>query len=58
MNQPAWRSGAILTVLFDLDDTLLDSFAARASALQDVFSLADVDTPTEELDQERRRAAA
>ncbi len=46
MNQPAWRSGAILTVLFDLDDTLLDSFAARASALQDVFSLAGVDTPT------------
>ena len=46
MNQPAWRSGAISTVLFDLDDTLLDSFAARVSALQDAFSLAGVDTHT------------
>lgn len=40
-------STRVNTVLFDLDDTLLDSFPARVKALRDVFDrvkLADIDT--------------
>jgi len=36
------------TVLFDLDDTLLDSFDARVKALQQVFTRADILHPTAE----------
>ena len=35
-------------VIFDLDDTLIDSFAARRQALDRVFRLAGVYTPTAE----------
>ena len=32
-----WPPDRLTTVLFDLDDTLIDSFDARASALERVF---------------------
>jgi pyrophosphatase PpaX len=36
------RSGRLNTVLFDLDDTLLDSYGARIHALQTVFDWAKI----------------
>ena len=38
----------MLAVLFDLDDTLLDTFNARVNALQEVFSSIGISTPTPE----------
>jgi len=43
-SRPAYLS----TVLFDLDDTLLDSFDARVNALQKVFTRADIFHPKAE----------
>ncbi len=37
---------SLTTVLFDLDDTLVDSFPARLAALQIVFSDAGIHSPT------------
>ena len=33
-------------IIFDLDDTLIDSFAARRQSLESVFRLAGIETPT------------
>jgi phosphoglycolate phosphatase-like HAD superfamily hydrolase len=38
----------ISTVLFDLDDTIIDSYAARVQALKDVFSTGNILSPTPE----------
>ena len=39
---------SLSTVLFDLDDTLLDSFDARFKTLQSVLSRANITHPTAE----------
>lgn len=50
-NQPVNNDRApsrISTVLFDLDDTLIDSFAARVQALERVFAASNILSPTPE----------
>ena len=50
-NQPAKNDGMpsrISTVLFDLDDTLVDSYTARVQALEGVFSAGNILSPTAE----------
>lgn len=41
-------SGSLSAVLFDLDDTLLDSFGARINTLQSVFTRVNITHPTAE----------
>ena len=40
------RGGLLKAVIFDLDDTLIDSFDSRRYALEKVFRLAGIQTPT------------
>jgi pyrophosphatase PpaX len=42
------QANRVNTVLFDLDDTLLDSYRARIGALQDVFTQAKITSVTAE----------